>query len=447
MNRSAALLLVILYAPVQAQETPMQEISPLDALLERMRADQLQETRDIQERLARFRSAAAERKALLDDASAQVAAAEKRSRALEEQFADGEQAIKDKRAMLDELTVHYQEVLATAKLWAIDLKEQFQLSLVSAQLPHRIERLSAIAAEEHAITISDMHHLMYASLEEASQQGAVARFDARLTLPDGTPVEGQVTRVGVFTASSAGRFLSHADDARNLVILPRQPPASLRATAAELEESRDGQPMAIVDPSRGAILTLLVDAPGAMERINQGGVIGYLIILIGIFGVLFALSRSVVLAMHMRRIMLQQQSIELPNDDNALGRIALTWREHADLATEDREDRVHEAIDTEVPKLHWGLNLLRVLATIAPLLGLLGTVTGMIQTFQSITLFGTGDPRMMAGGISQALITTALGLGVAIPILLLLTVARSYSTRIRHIIEEQGMGLLARGPH
>ena len=445
MIRVAALLLAALAIQAQAQETPEQTVSPLEVLLDRMRADQLQETRDIQDRLARFRAAATERKALLGDAVAQLKAAEKQSQDLEKRFADGEKAITDKRATLDELTVHYKEVLSTAKLWAVDLKEQFLLSLVSAQLPHRIERLSEIADQERSATVSDMDHLMYAALEEASQQGKVVRFNTQLTQPDGSPIDGQVTRVGVFTASSEGRFLSHTDDARKLIILPRQPPGSLRSTAEDLEESTEGRPMAVLDPSRGAILSLLVDAPDIMERIDQGGVIGYLIILIGIFGILFAIGRGAALAAHMRRIMRQRQDIELPHDDNALGRVALAWREHADMGPEDREDRVHEAIDEELPKLNWGLNLLRVLATIAPLLGLLGTVTGMIQTFQAITLFGTGDPRMMAGGISQALVTTALGLGVAIPILLLLTLARSYSARIRQIIEEQGLGLLARG--
>ena len=417
--------------------------APLDDLLTRMRADQAQETREIQQRLAKFRATAQEREAMLKQVQGRIREEEKRSRDMEKRFAKGEKELISQREKLDLLTVHHKEVLATAKLWAGELKGHFLQSLISAQIPDRIAPLNILAGDGHVITIDDMNQLLYAALEELSQQGRVVRFDARVTQPDGTLTDASVVRVGAFTASSEGRFLSFTDDARNLVILPRQPPASLRAVASDLQQATDGQARAIVDPSRGAIMSLLVDAPDLVERIEQGGMIGYLIILIGVFGVLFAISRGIALAVHMRRVRHQKQDIEHPKANNALGRIAKVYHEHADMDPESREDRVHEAISEELPNLNWGLNMLRVLAAVAPLLGLLGTVTGMIQTFQAITLFGTGDPRMMAGGISQALVTTALGLSAAIPILLLLTVARSYSTRIRQIVEEQSLGLLS----
>lgn len=417
--------------------------APLDDLLARMRADQMQETREIQERLAKFRAAAKEREGMLKEVQGLIRKEEKRSRNMEKRFADGEKELINRRQKLDALTVHYKEVLATAKLWAVDLKGQFLHSLVSTQIPDRIAPLDTIGDEERATTIADMNQLLYAALEELNQQGQVVRFNTEVTQPDGTRINAEVVRVGVFTASTEGRFLSFTDDARDLVILPRQPPASFRGAAIDLQEATEGHAPAVVDPSRGAILSLLVDAPDLMERIEQGGMIGYLIILIGIFGVLFAIGRSIALAVHMRRVRQQQHDIDHPKTNNALGRIAEVYHKHADMDQESREDRVHEAISEELPKLNWGLNMLRVLAAVAPLLGLLGTVTGMIQTFQAITLFGTGDPRMMAGGISQALVTTALGLSAAIPILLLLTMARSYSVRIRQIVEEQSLGLVA----
>ncbi len=438
MIRAGVLALAALMGAQAAQA------APLDELLQRMRTDQVQETHEIQERLAKFRAAAKEREALLKDATGQIRQEEKRSRDMEARFSQGEKELISKRDKLDALTVHYKEVLATAKLWAGELQGHFLQSLVSTQIPDRIAPLEVIADDDRATTIADMNHLLYAALEEASQQGRVVRFNTQVTQPDGTLIDAPVTRVGIFTATTEGQFLSFTEDARNLVILPRQPPASLVGVASDMDEAADGHMPAVVDPSRGAILSLLVDAPDLMERIEQGGVIGYLIIVIGVFGVLFAIGRGVMLAIHMRQVRRQQHNIDNPRANNALGRIALIYREHADMDPEAREDRVHEAISEEVPKLNWGLNMLRVLAAVAPLLGLLGTVTGMIQTFQAITLFGTGDPRMMAGGISQALVTTALGLSAAVPILLLLTAARSYSTRIRQIIEEQSLGLLAR---
>ena len=436
MIRAAVLILAVLAQTAQA--------APLDDLLKRMRADQMQETQEVQERLAKFRATAQEREALLKEVKGLINKEEKLSRDMEKRFADGEQALIKKRDKLDAITVHYKEVLATVKLWAVDLQGQFLQSLVSTQIPDRIKHLGVIGDDDRATTIADMDHLLYEALEEANQQGRIVQFTTQITQPDGTRVEAPVTRVGVFTATSEGQFLAFTDDARDLVVLPRQPPASLRGTANALEEATEGRPMAAIDPSRGAILSLLVDAPDLMERIHQGGVIGYLIIFIGVFGILFAIVRSAMLAVHMRRITLQHQDIDHPQGNNALGRIAQTYQQNADMDPEAREDRVHEAISEELPRLNWGLNMLRVLAAVAPLLGLLGTVTGMIQTFQAITLFGTGDPRMMAGGISQALVTTALGLSAAIPILLLLTMARSYSTRIRLIIEEQSLGLMSR---
>jgi len=290
-----------------------------------------------------------------------------------------------------------------------------------------------------------MRALLFEALNEAHQQAQVVRFHTRVTRPDGTFMEAPVVRVGPFTVSSEDQFLSPDEDARQLQVLPRQPRARLRGIAADLDESNEAYPMAVIDPSRGAIMSLLVDAPTILERIQQGGLIGYFIIVIGIFGVLFAIFRGIALKLHLKRIRKQQQDLSQPHDDNALGRVARVFHDCGeDMDPEAREDRVHEKISEELPKLNWGLGMLRVLAAVAPLLGLLGTVTGMIQTFQDITLFGTGEPRMMAGGISQALVTTALGLTAAIPILLLLTAARAYSTRIRQIVEEQSLGLLTR---
>ena len=110
---------------------------------------------------------------------------------------------------------------------------------------------------------------------------------------------------------------------------------------------------------------------------------------------------------------------------------------------ETLELKLAEAIAQETPSLQRFLALLKIIGVVAPLLGLLGTVTGMINTFQAITLFGTGDPKMMAGGISQALVTTVLGLVVAIPIVLLHTLVSSRSKRIAQVIEERAIGVMA----
>ena len=107
------------------------------------------------------------------------------------------------------------------------------------------------------------------------------------------------------------------------------------------------------------------------------------------------------------------------------------------------ELKLAEAVLSEPPKLEQGLTLLKIIAAVAPLMGLLGTVTGMIITFQAITIFGAGDPKAMAGGISSALVTTVLGLLVAIPTVLLHTVVNGRSQRIIHVLNEQATGIVA----
>ncbi|RLB10513.1 MAG: MotA/TolQ/Exb proton channel, partial [Deltaproteobacteria bacterium] len=102
-----------------------------------------------------------------------------------------------------------------------------------------------------------------------------------------------------------------------------------------------------------------------------------------------------------------------------------------DMTREELEDRLQEAILNEIPALERFLSTIIILAEISPLLGLLGTVTGIINTFHVITLYGTGDPRIMSSGISEALVTTMLGLMVAIPVMFFHTLL---STKVENMI-------------
>ena len=436
-----ALALALAAAPLAAAA------EPLDDLLRQLQSEQQRETQETQERLQRFRAVAAERDAMREDAQRQIRAEEQRGEQLERAFRAGEKEIAAARKKLAELSAHYQEVFATARLWSVDLKEHLHGSLVSAQFPGRAAEIEPLTADDHLFAIADIDRLLFHALQEAGEQGRVARFTAPLTDTDGAVANTEVVRIGPFTATAGDRFLEFPPELQRLQILPTQPRDSLRSIAEELQEP-DGEPApaAVIDPSRGTILSLLKDVPDLLERIHQGGPIGYLIIAMGLFGLLFALVRNGQLFQQLRLTLSQHADLEHPRDDNPLGRVALVYQQNRDLEPDALEERLNEAVSEELPRLNWGLNLLRVLAAIAPLLGLLGTVVGMIQTFQDITLFGTGEPRMMAGGISQALVTTALGLSVAIPILLLLTMARSFSSRCQMILEEQSLGQLTRAP-
>jgi len=138
------------------------------------------------------------------------------------------------------------------------------------------------------------------------------------------------------------------------------------------------------------------------------------------------------------------QNINAPSTDNPLGRVLSCLKD--DTATHDPEvleTRISEAVLRETPKLERFQPFLRMVVAAGPLLGLLGTVTGMIITFQVITEIGAGDPKVMAGGISQAMISTVLGLIIAIPILFINSVLAARSRILVQILDEQSAGMLA----
>jgi biopolymer transport protein ExbB len=274
-------------------------------------------------------------------------------------------------------------------------------------------------------------------LEEINQAGKVVRFEAPVITTKGEEVTSTVTRSGVFTATSQGRFLRYLPESGKLVELARQPALRYREMASGLEQAGQGLHAMAVDPTKGSILGLLVRSPDLLERIHQGGYIGYLILLLGAAGLLIVVYRYLWLGLVDRR-MKRQRNSDAPGMDNPLGRLMATAAEVAQASAEVLTMRFEETINTEARRLNFGLTTLTVFAAVAPLLGLLGTVTGMIETFQSISLFGTGDPKLMSGGISQAMITTQLGLVVAIPLLLMHSFLHGKANNIVALLEQQG---------
>jgi biopolymer transport protein ExbB len=198
-----------------------------------------------------------------------------------------------------------------------------------------------------------------------------------------------------------------------------------------------------LDPTRGQLLGLLVQSPSLMERIAQGKTVGYVIIALGIVGVLIAVWRVLVLSAIGAKVNRQIKNIHEPQANNPLGRVLKTAETRGAEDIETMELKLGEAILRETPKFNAMLPLLKIISVVAPLLGLLGTVTGMIVTFQAITLYGAGDPKLMAGGISTALVTTVLGLVVAIPTVFLHTLVSSRARRLTQILQEEAAGMLA----
>jgi len=277
-----------------------------------------------------------------------------------------------------------------------------------------------------------------------TESSKVKQFALPVITAQGMVEEKQVTRIGPFSAFSDGQFLRYLPETGNLVALGRQPVERLQKVAAEFESADAGlfEPV-VVDPTRGAIMALLVQAPDLKERIQQGGWIGYLILLLGAIGLLIAIQRFISLSLTGQQVAKQQKQ-STPDTKNPLGRILSVYSDGLANELDTITLKLDEAILREVPKVERGLITLAILAAIAPMLGLLGTVSGMIETFQSITLFGTGDPKLMSGGISQALVTTELGLAVAIPLLLIHSLLSGKSNRLVQIFDEESAALIAR---
>ncbi|MGR5479643.1 MotA/TolQ/ExbB proton channel family protein [Vibrio chagasii] len=198
----------------------------------------------------------------------------------------------------------------------------------------------------------------------------------------------------------------------------------------------------VVDPSRGFMLEQLALTPSLSDRLQAGGVVGKVILGLLAIGLIIALVRGVSLAIARQKIRAQLKNPEQAGD-NPLGRVLAVYNKEQNQTVEALELRLLEAVVDEQTHLEKGLSMLKLLAALAPMLGLLGTVTGMIETFQVITQFGNGDPKVMAGGISMALVTTVLGLVAAMPLLLAHNILSTQAENIRNILEKQGIGLVA----
>ncbi|MGB5832153.1 MAG: MotA/TolQ/ExbB proton channel family protein, partial [Thiohalocapsa sp.] len=300
--------------------------------------------------------------------------------------------------------------------------------------------------DQDVATTLPLETLWQAMLTEIAESGRVSRFPATVIETDGSAQQVQVTRLGAFGAVSAGRYLEADANSGGLRVLPRQPDAHARALAEALEEAETGIRPIMLDPTGGEVLAMLEHLPDPIERLRQGRLVGYVILGVAALGLLIALQRLLALALIGSRVR-RQRANPRPNPDNPLGRVMAVYEaEHQaqhPVAVDTLELKLDNAILRELPRLQRGLQTLRIMAVIAPLLGLLGTVTGLIETFQSITLSGTGDPRLMAGGISQALVTTVLGLATAIPLILLHTLCAGLSRRLILVLEQQSAGLAA----
>lgn len=412
----------------------------LNGLLGEVRQFQQQERSQNQQREQAFGRELAEQKQALARAQQRLELAQQRQDSLKQQFDQNEGMLQELTERLRQRSGQLGEVFGVVKQNAREVQGQLQDSLVSAQIPDRHQSL-AFADSKRIPTLAELETLWFVLQQEMTESGRIVRFNSEYIAADGSRQQSDLLRVGTFTAVTAeGHYLGYLPSEQQLVELPRQPSATVQAQAAAFATGQADQ--LLIDPTRGTLLALLDQMPSLQERIHQGGAVGYIVLALGAIGLLVAAWRMLRLLLIDQGVRRQLKRPEQLSDRNPLGRVLIAAHKR-DVELEELELSIDEAIMREAPALERGQNLIKLLAAVAPLLGLLGTVTGMIGTFQSITLFGTSDPKLMAGGISQALITTVFGLVVAIPLLFSHSLLSSRSRSLLQILQYKSLGVLA----
>lgn len=414
----------------------------LDELLDYVRQERKQEKQENREREKRFVAARERQQTMLTQAKQELAEEKARGDRLQQTYEQNEINIETQQRRLDEMAGSLGELEAVFSQMAGDTLGALKNSIVSAQHTQRLESSKDLAELEELPSPDDITTLWQLMLEEVVESGNVASFPATVITGDGVQAERSVTRIGVFNLVGDGRYLRFLPETGAIVEPGRQPASGHQKMIMELESATSDVVPVFVDPTRGTILALLRQAPDLVTRVRQGGAVGYVIIALGIVGLGIVLERLVVLSSLGRKVKRQMIDVK-PDSKNPLGRILKVYQENPACDKETLGFKLDEAVLGEIPRLQRGLGTLSIVAAVAPLLGLLGTVIGIIETFQSITLFGTGDPRLMSGGISLALITTVMGLVVAIPLLLLHSVLTAKSNRIVQILDEKSIAMVA----
>ena len=400
-----------------------------------------------QEREARFVRERNNQQQLLQQARQELANENTRSDRLRAEYDQNERSLADLETTLAERMGNLGELFGVVRQSSGDIQAALDDSMVSAQMPGRTEFLSNLAQRRELPTVPELRQLWSAMVTEIAQSGRVVSFTAPVERTSGEKQDMQVTRIGVFNAISDGVFLDWdtSKSRENLIELARQPAGRFSSMAKDLQSAGQGDVVAMsVDFTRGQILRAVVQSKTPVERVREdGGPVGYVIIGVGLFGLLLCLWKFFALYTTGAKISRQMKN-EAANKSNPLGRVLAVYSDNPEIDIETLELKLDEAILRETAPIETGLSFIKVLYVVAPLLGLLGTVVGMIATFQMITLFGTGDPRMMAGGISTALVTTVLGLVVAIPLTLLHSFLQGKAKALIQVLEEQAAGIIAR---
>jgi biopolymer transport protein ExbB len=446
MKRLTIIIATIFVCVGAAQAQESAPASSMGELLEQIERGQARDNQEARQREARFAQARNEQQNLLNQARAERSRQERNSERLEQLFEDNQTQIVAARVALDERLGALKELFGVLQTVSGDAQGRFNTSLTNIQFPDRedflVELGGKMAGASSLASIEEIERLWFELQREVTETGKVVKFTQEVTTADGEVINTEIARVGAFNIVFEDGYLQYGSTG-SVSELQRQPEEGRYTNStADLMAATSGSVAFGIDGTRGGILALLVESPTIKDRINQGGIVGYCIIGLGIFGLLIAFWRWIGLSTASRKVSAQLKR-DTASTDNPLGRVLAAYESNKNADTETVELKLSEAALKEMPDLTKGLLFIKVISVVAPLMGLLGTVTGMIKTFQVITLFGAGDPKMMAGGISQALMTTVLGLVVAIPMVLIHTLVSGQSRKIINILNSQSAGIVA----
>ena len=427
-----------------AQDNANTNAKSLEELMQLVERNRISSRQLSAEREAEFTAARADKQALLNQAEQQLADEEARGKRLQNQFSENEITLANKEQELENAKGTLGEMFGVVRGAATETIGRIATSIVSAQYPGREDVLESLAEAKELPTLPELEELWMSLLTEMIQSGKTVTFTTDVYQLDGGAETKEVTRVGVFNLiQQNGEYLTYNDTTEQVQPLGRQPEGYIVGQNDEFTSTAEGYEGLYLDPSRGQILGLLTQKATLEERYHQGGTVGYVITVVLIIGLLIAVYKLITLTAVGGKMRSQLKNIDKPSDKNPLGRVLKVYHANKNADAENLELKLDEAILKETPKIESGINVVKIFAAIAPLLGLLGTVVGMIGTFQSITLFGTGDPKIMAGDISMALVTTAMGLIAAIPLILAHSFVAGRSKSIVHILDAQAAGIVA----
>ena len=464
-----AFLITTSYALAQ-EEVEAAGPTNLDQLLELVKEGKTKEQSANRKRESEFKASRDKQDQILKAEQRELVRQEKIADQLEDEFIKNQERLRIEEekylkelGSLNELFGHMQSISTDSRvtfessLTAAEFKEEFRQGerfTDSAGIVSDLDRedflkdlTKKMGDSTKLPTISEIERVWYEIMREMKATGEVSRFTTTVINVDGTQTECDVVRVGVYNAVCDNKYLEYVPAKGQYQFLARQPAGRYTNSASRLSDAdiSSGYVSFSVDPSGpsgGALLANLVQNPSLWERIQQGGIIGYIILAIGGITLLYAIYKYTMLWIMSRQVHAQLGS-DSPSDSNPLGRVLKVGKSHMKDELDRLELKLAEAIMGERPAIERGISFVKIVSVVAPLAGLLGTVTGMIITFQQITLFGTGDPKIMAGGISQALVTTVLGLVVAIPTTLAHSFLQSSARSVVDVLEEQATGIVA----